>query len=626
MCKIETVLTLGVCLGLASPSFGGPEDIELVAARAPSEAAYPDQDAVILYEEVALTLHPDGRTERYTRHLRKYFTPYEVDGYSDPRIAFDSETQSLEILTWQTVLPSGGRVEKKDRAFNQVTPDLLGRAPDYAAVQEVVATHLGMEEGAVVEREYVVRDTVPQGDGLSGIEYFQSRLPVMEKVVKITVPAETELRFEALGGAPSHWTERGASTVTHFWRVSDVPGVPPESVEGRERDCQFLLVYSTVGSWEELVERWRNRIERCVGLTDRLEEELGEITREAQDEEERIRLIHEAVCRDVQTVTYPPAGVERRCRPAGVVYETGYGHRLDKGVLLLAWLEGAGVEAEPVLVSRSLRFARGVPCTAQVPELWVVAEGEGGAVWMDPIGSLESVSRKDLGGCTFLRFFGGAGLDGIFDGNAPDNVCHLKITASVDEDQNIEGECRVKRTGVFSPYYGVSGIGGEAEAYVDALASRVLGGVAPETFNFRKLSEEVVALGFRFRREPDPDDRGLVLELPCPAGEVEIPGFERGAARREAALVLPGAFVAGVDVEIELWEGAEVRRLPEAVSIEAPFGSYRVWCEEEGETLRFGGRMEMIRRRIEPAEYPEFRRMLLQGLNPARSSIVLARE
>jgi len=624
MLRIRLCLTLIACLVAAVPSPGGTQDLETLAAEAPSAEMYPDDEGVVLYEEIALTLHRDGRVERYTRHVRKYFTPYEIDSYSDPRIPFDSARQSLQILNWRTVMPSGTLVEKKDRSFNRVTPDEVGGAPDYATVQEMVSTHLGMEEGAVVEREYVVLDDIP-GDGrMSGIEFLQSRLPVLEKVVRITIPDRTELRFEVVGGTAEYRKGETGGSLTHVWRVENQPGIFPEAVAGMERDALPHLVYSTLGGWEDLAEEWGSRIAECAAPTDELSEELDRILRASEDPTDRTRAIHQAICDEVRSVRYSFPLLGTVCRPAGIVYETGYGHRLDKAVLLLACLREAGLDAEPVLVSDSFRFAEDVPAVEQVPEVWVLAWGGERPIWMDPLHSLSSRAYKDLEGRRYLRLSSGGRPDAIPHRSSAENGCFAKIVADMTANGALEGEVRVRLTGVFSPFFEVSGTGDETKDFVEAIAAEFFDGAEVESYNLRELTHEQVALGFRFRTDGGEENGDpITLSLPGFAGFPEMAGFHGVRKERSVPLVLDGAFVAETRAEIDLWEGAEVGRLPESISGEASFGSYTVRCREEGRTVQFEKRMEILRSGIEPEEYTQLREWVLWDRNPTRATLVI---
>ena len=100
-------------------------------------------------------------------------------------------------------------------------------------------------------------------------------------------------------------------------------------------------------------------------------------------------------------------------------------------------------------------------------------------------------------------------------------------------------------------------------------------------------------------------------------------GFHEIRKKRSVPLMLGGAFVAETRAEIDLWEGAEVRRLPESISGEAPFGSYAVRCRDDGRTVQFEKRMEIRSSGIEPGEYPQFREWVLWDRNPTRATLVV---
>jgi hypothetical protein len=625
MQRLSMTMVLGACLAILGTSVCTAQDLQTFAAEAPSARDYTDEDAVILHETIEWTLHEDGRVDHYTRHIRKYFTAYEVDGHSDPRIPFDQDTQALEILSWRTVMASGQLVEKKDRSFNQVTPDAVRLTPDYTSAQEMVSTQLGMEPGAVVEREYVIKDLNDRGEGLSGIEFFQTRLPIMEKVVKITVPLGVDLRFQAMAGAPRSRRDERETSATYTWRIENMPAVAPRSVRGIEEECLPHVVFSSIQSWDALAEDWNGRIEDCTQITDRLRADLEEIIRDAQDDADEVRLIHEALCDRVRGVDYVFPLVGSQCRPAEVVYETAYGHRLDRAVLLLAWLREAGIEAEPVLVASSSSFSDQVPAIEQTPEVWVVAWTDHQPIWMDPLRSLESASYKDLGGRTFVRIASGGGLDAVPDRGVEENTSRVKVTGRIHDDGSISGEARIKLSGLLSPYYEVSGIADESKDFVDGLAAHLFDGVDVETYNFRELTDDVVALGFKFKKDAGDNPLSRIV-LPETGYNPDVPGMEPVATDREKPLILDGVFSATVDVDLELWDGAEIQRLPDAVNLEAPFGFYKVSCGQEKNTIRYKKRVEINRRRIEPEEYPRLREILLRDRNEVHRTVVLGWE
>ncbi len=71
-------------------------------------------------------------------------------------------------------------------------------------------------------------------------------------------------------------------------------------------------------------------------------------------------------------------------RPAASVFQSNYGTRLEKALLLRAMLGQAGIDAELLAVAAGNAFAADVPAFQQIGEYWLKVSGGPHALYLDP--------------------------------------------------------------------------------------------------------------------------------------------------------------------------------------------------------------------------------------------------
>jgi hypothetical protein len=102
------ILTTGLmALLLAGTALAQIPDTAALIASAPGEAAYPDADAIVLYDSVTYDLDDAGRLNRRVHRLTKLLTEWACRNLSDMRPAWDSTRQELVVHTCRTTMRDG---------------------------------------------------------------------------------------------------------------------------------------------------------------------------------------------------------------------------------------------------------------------------------------------------------------------------------------------------------------------------------------------------------------------------------------------------------------------------------------------------------------------------------------
>lgn len=260
ICKSGRLLTalLGTTLALLAT---GP------AAAQQAKSWLPD--AIIEQMEIRLQVTPDGRLE--TRQFRRIrlMSPMAFHQLADPRFLVDREFEELAIETARVLLPDGRMVDVPNRAKTLTTPDAVAQAPSFSQYSEWVVSMLGVEPGATLELQWVVRDRLKRRDYYEGVFVLGDRFPIQQATFSLELPARLPLELLALlpngDPIPQQEPQHKAATTVYSWRLEQIPaagGLPETAI------YRFPFVaFSTAGGWEKLLQPAVKRIEEAAAVT-----------------------------------------------------------------------------------------------------------------------------------------------------------------------------------------------------------------------------------------------------------------------------------------------------------------------------------------------------------------------
>ena len=197
LCSIMVCLAAGRVVGEARGPLG-EDDIRAFVGRAPDEEEIPDAEALVLFDGTYIS-DIDGMTAVHRQRLIKIYTEYAIDELGDPRLAYDSRRQELEIHAGRTYLPDGSTMDIPANGYNEVTPFGLDRSIEHLDIREMVVSHVGIVRGASILLDWTVRDTAPAGLPFNRIFMLQDEFPTLEK----EVVAEGDLYGESVNPSGS---------------------------------------------------------------------------------------------------------------------------------------------------------------------------------------------------------------------------------------------------------------------------------------------------------------------------------------------------------------------------------------------------------------------------------------
>lgn len=604
----------------SSAPFGPPiEDLRAVGGMGIDR---PANDAVVLYSGVEVTLEPDGRITRRVRVVQRLLTDWAIGHLGDPRVAFDTRKQELQVEINRTFMLDGTEVDAKPHAFNLVTPDRLALCPDRTDLQEMVISHVGLERGCLVELLYSVRDREPWRPWLDGIESIGGALPVRSAEVRITVPDLAALKA-AVVHADASPPERLADGVTLAYRFGPLEAFPHEG--GVEGDAIVpALLYSTCPSWEAAGAWLRGRLADSAAIEPALAawaENNLDGGRPPLDDRDRVRRVVDLISERTHAADDTPCMLWLVPRAAARTFDTSCGNLLDRAALGWAALRAWGLECSPALVSRTGRFVREVPGLAQVEDLRLV-----GAFGEISIGSGSFGDPLDPAGGEETLLLGENGIR--FGEPAPAfAICRMRTRLHENADGSVVGEISLRASG------GARGKAetGDAKAYLESLADATCPGAALAGYRMDRWGSDSLdcILSFTAPRLGASLGGGRCrLTIPNPPGfdsSVLPAGLSLDRQTRRTPIHFPRLAVEDLELRLELAPGTRVLTAPPTQSVAGGGASIVAETSGEGATWIFRRRFETTRREVAASDYGVLREVLLRRVEEGSTTVLLAR-
>ena len=313
--------------------------------------------AIVLFEEDLITVQPDGHaTERY-RHVVKILRP-QGRRYAEPAAWFSKDEKLLSFHVW-SIGADGHQYTMKDNEYREEGAE--GGGLLYEDDRAKVASPPGADPGGIVAYEFE-RQIRPY---MSEETWdFQKTIPVVRSVFELDLPAG----WNHL----AVWFKHDAIQPTevspgHFhWEVTNVPEINltdvPLAPSERSLAARMVIHYAAqplpqgdalwakIGNWYDGLAAPRSE------GTSEIADKSRSLAAADADFTVRIQKVAKFLQEEIRYVGIEIGIGGFQPHPASDVYRNRYGDCKDKATLLIAMLDAVGVRATWVLVDTHRGF------------------------------------------------------------------------------------------------------------------------------------------------------------------------------------------------------------------------------------------------------------------------------
>lgn len=600
--------------------------------NAPGIKEYPNQEALVLKQEMTITLHPDGKMTRHYLTVHKILTDYFIGSRAcDPKISWNTTSQKLKIIQARTYMSDGRVVDCQANALNQITPFELDYAPDYMHLQQLVVTHVGVERLATLVLEYEISDSIAATPFWGEDIELQTDNPILEQKITIIVPAQINLKYALINYQfEPKVTMQGDQKVYTFERQNIPPINFMESNVPVKEHLQ-RLVFSTFENWTDVKTQLLNNVLKALDNAPVLKNAAEKLVQGKLNIWEKIDAIHEFVVAQTHPIQWPLNDFGYKPRPASSVYKSGFGHDLDRAVLLVALLKEAGIASEMALFSSTTSYAENVPTPVPFSEVRVKVKDTAAELWLSPSKLLDSQNLYQLQGLAYIDLSDKSPQLSVYQHDLAPNSYIISGTLELKKENNTKSELclggtlEIQLSGKYNPFLQPA----KAEQAIKNLGDKIasaLSGAKVTKQNIIQLATDksIIQIEIQEGKISAKSDLPGEWVLPQMAGSILEERLSLHRSQRTLSLAVSGPLVEKLHLTIKLPEGLKILYSPANYQKEAKCSNAHIQFSVNGQQLEYTRELKINKRWIAPAEYPDFREICLR-LSGVSGNLVMFR-
>ena len=612
MKKLQTLIFL--CLlfpGIATFS----QDNAATSATPSSDAEY-----ISLLKEY--TLKPGGNMEyRYKKEqkLNTYRAFHNL--YGETFIIYNPAFQKLAVNSCFTVMADGSKVVAPANSFNEVLPASAANAPPFNALREMVITHTALERGAVENLDYTLSTSKDNAPALMGNEVLAENEPVKDLTLTVKIPEGSQLYYKLVGGAmePVKTVENGFQVFT--WHLQNIPAISQEDFQKGNNEAYPRVLFSSSGSRNEVFGYLTKQPAFDLKCSDAMNAEILALQKENPDQLSLALKIQEKVINDIHLWPVAMRYTGYKLRTAEESWNSMGASLPEKAILLAALLETAGLEADPVAVTRGAFYDEKLGTLADIEDFAVRIElKDAGVQYL----SLWSANSVDLAKAWSGRVFTALGK-GENPETQKSSAAKLSVNMSgnfiTSSDPKITGELSLILGGAVNPYLGLIRDKNKIKGMVGGEFSK------PDLKDI-KVSQSSPETSFQtftvmddkpFRK----DSSWLHFSIPyCSAG-IESWGMKTLSAKRTQPLELPCSGEENYEYTLSLLDGWKLYTDPAKIEISNKAGHYLFELKQEGTKLVISRKIRFGETVIIPENYADFKALMDNWNNPRLREVII---
>lgn len=544
---------------------------------------------------------------------------------------YDPDTQNVD-LRLSRVYRKDGRVLESVRTYEEQLGEPWYRV--YYDTRAMVVVFPDLEPGDVVELRYRIDDVAHRNlfaDYFGELHSFRDFVPVRRTDYVLITPVSREIYGNAprVPGLTRTQSVAGKQRIDHY-RAENLPALVAEDSMPGITEASPVLHVSTYRSWQDVGRWYWGLIKDQLYADAALQRTVAELVKDAKSTREKVERIHAWAVGHTRYVALEFGIHGFLPYRVPLVVQRGFGDCKDKASLMYTMLREAGIDARIVLVrTRRNGAVEELPASlavfdhaiTYVPELDLYLDGTA------EHSGITELPTGDQGVMVLLVGPNGSELRRTPRLSAEQNLRTRTLTVQLEADGSARIDGTEEVTGDeaagYRDYYQAEGT--RAERLERSLGA-LYPGVELVSQRFESLSDLSRPVRYSYRiRVPELAHRsGDGLEAPPSV----LSDLVRSMARtptRVHALDLQTARSYVEERNLELPSGMRVSSLPSGGEASSPWGRLSLQYSAQKGSVKVRTELTIAKDRIEPADYPAFRRWVEAADQLSRQRILVRR-
>lgn len=571
----------------------------------PSAKDYPDSDALVLKEKIVFELESDGKISKKIERVEKVLTYQGLEHIGDPLVAFNKATQSLEIKKLRTYTKEGKVIDAKSNSFNEMTPFELEKSPDYTDIRQMVITKVGMDIDSVVETEYVIKDTKAWRRFFEEAILLCEDIPVLEKEIVVIVPATETLKISLFNSDEKISYKEESGKKIYSIKFKNLPQIKHSEFIDKEEYLTPYLLFSNASSWSQCTKSLNELISKSLDAdATQLKEKVSKLTEKEISTIEKIKTVHNFVVEKYRNVEWSLKDFDYKPRTLFRIFETRYGNKMDKAVLLGGMFKSLGINPEFYLFSDNplIEHFAEIPSLSIFDRVILSVDVEDRKLFFDPTNTLTEFSFKDVIGKKLLKIDENEDQLQLFKDY--DQLSEIKFKCSLEPLENLKlnGLCDILLTNHYVNYEKIIANGFDEE--VTSFLNEILPNAENVKVSMVELKNEKIAAKATFSVDlkKDCDKKKIFASITTSIPEISLLKKFEGSSKRSLPKMIPNIGKESYEISFVLPDDVKKYNLFNNIVYNGEVKAYqKVESDKNKITLSYGVNVE--KDLISPAEF-----------------------
>jgi tetratricopeptide (TPR) repeat protein len=356
------------------------------------ESDFSDEPFVFEEDIIKISFENDGTGVREASARIRIQSDAAVQQYGILTYTYQSAVEKFEVVHVRVRKPDGSVVVTPPESMQDMPAAITRESPFYSDLQEKHVAVKALGVGDILETLAVWRTDRPLVPGQFGFHFSWSpEFVCLRHELTLNVPRDRKLKWTSAAVQPAI-TEQGSRRI-FVWKRSNLTRRSSEEKkeENRETAQQAArgilpapdIEVSSFTSWESVGDWAADLMKDRVKPGPDIRAKAAELTRDAKDEEAKLRAIYKYVASQIRYVGISFGIGRYQPHPASEVLSNQYGDCKDKHVLMASLLEAVGIRAFPGLMSSGRVLDEAVPLPAQFDHVVTVVPRGDGYLFLD---------------------------------------------------------------------------------------------------------------------------------------------------------------------------------------------------------------------------------------------------
>ena len=310
------------------------EDIATIIKNAPNRDKYPNDHALVLFDDIKQVVYPGGVTESKYEIAAKMFDATAVDSWKEYSIG-SSSSESVVIEKAEVVKPNNRKITAETNGDNIVFTNLEPGDAIYISYKKksyyrgTLASHFWTKQ------------------------YFSYSIPYLTTRYSLLVSPEVKFEYKMLNSDLKPTITPVEDFKLYTWEMKNKAAITSEQIAPSLDDIAEVLHISSLPNWD-YVSNWYADLTRTKAKDDfEVQETTNDLLRgkEKATTSEKIKDIYEFIVKNIRysSISFRQSGLIPQ--KASEVLNTRIGDCKDMSTLFVSMCKVAGIDANLVLVS-----------------------------------------------------------------------------------------------------------------------------------------------------------------------------------------------------------------------------------------------------------------------------------